>query len=79
MASAVFSVIGVWQDAPPINAAALKPWNPLCEVSFDKWLVDSHCAESKERIKMMGNIVIPPQAAAGMAVLARVIRLNSEP
>lgn len=71
-------VIQFWQEAAPINAGVFKPWNPLCETHLGRFLVDSHNEESKARLKVMGNVVIPPQAAAAVSVLARVFPLNVE-
>ena len=74
----IVSFIRFWQEAPPINDGVFKPWNPLCETSLDKFLVDSHDEESKARLRVMGNVVIPPQAVAAFSVLARVFPLNRE-
>ena len=46
-------------------------------MSLDRWLIPSHDEEGKQRLKIMGNIVVPMQAAAGFAVLARVASLNT--
>lgn len=39
----------------------------------DEWLCD-RCDYSPQRLKMLGNIVVPPQAVAALGLLARVVR-----
>ena len=55
-----------------------KPWNPACQTSFDRWLVPQHDEEAKQRLKVMGNCVIPAQAAAGFALLSRMAAMISQ-
>ena len=40
------------------------------------WLVASYDEEAKCRMKVMGNIVVPQQAAMAAAVLAKMLNLQ---
>lgn len=55
------------------------PWNPACQVSFDRWLVTHVSEAEKERLRILGNIVVPSQAAAGISMLVQVARLVAGP
>lgn len=52
------------------------PWNGGVSPPFESWLVDNVDEEEKRRIKACGNIVIPPQAGVGAAVLSETMHLN---
>lgn len=66
------------QDAPAMDMLVSKPWNLACQSSFDRWLVPNHDEEAKQKLKVMGNCVIPAQAAAGFAVLSHMAPMNSQ-
>ena len=64
------------QDPPPLNMWLEKPWNlsGSC-LNMKDWLVSDYDAEARNRLQVMGNIVVPAQAALAAAVLAKVLRL----
>ena len=48
------------------------PWNPTSHVPMELWLKDELTPEERLRLKSMGNIVVPKQAALGACVLAKM-------
>ena len=65
------------QDAPPYDSWLSRPWNAACPVDFKDFLVSHHSEEARGRLKTLGNIVVPFQAAAGISMLVQVAHIQS--
>lgn len=64
------------QAAPEIDSWVNSTWNPRAEVSLDKFLVPAMDDQGKKRLAVLGNVVVPPQASMGAAVLFRLAGLE---
>lgn len=57
---------------------ALSSWSPRSELPLSKYLVPTLSEEGKQRMKLLGNIVVPPQAAMAAALLTQLNSLWSQ-
>ncbi len=49
-----------------------KPWNPRSLTPISEWLQSTQEPEELERLKCMGNIVVPLQAVKAASVLSQM-------
>lgn len=71
-----YSVSG--QDLFKADIDLSKPWNPGNAVPVEDWLTDCFTPEDADRLKCMGNIVVPVQARKALSVLTKIHSLNRE-
>ena len=57
------------QAAPAVDSWVNSTWNPRAEVSLDNFFVPTMDDQGKKRLAVLGNVVVPPQASMGPAVL----------
>ena len=71
-------VVELCQDPvpAPFDSWTSAPWNPLNEVPLHQFLVPSVDEETKKRLAVLGNLVVPPQASLAAAVLSHVVQLH---
>jgi len=63
----------IWQDASrDMSNWPLSSWSPRSELPLSKYLVPTLSEEGKQRMKLLGNIVVPPQAAMAAALLTQL-------
>lgn len=46
------------------------PWNPHSKVPIHKWLLEAECPTNSERLRTLGNVVIPQCADLAMKLIA---------
>ncbi len=63
----------------PVNSWVQKEWNPNCKVAMEDWLDHNLDEESRCRMRTIGNIVVPYQAAMGFSILSEVAKLATSP
>lgn len=63
------------QDFPWTSFAGIaeKPWNEVSARPMSTWLTDSQNQQDRDRLRMMGNIVVPEMARVGFEVLLRMV------
>ena len=49
-------------------------WNQSSQLPLEQWLDDTCDQESKQRMALLGNIVVPVQAGLGLSMLAEALR-----
>lgn len=62
-------------NVTPISDCFQKEWNPNSKVAVEDWLDQNLDEESKLRMRSIGNIVVPCQAAMGFSILSEVAKL----
>ena len=67
-------VLDLFQAVESFDAWSTAEWNPEAEVPMEDFLVQSISDEDKERLGVLGNVVVPPQASLAAAVLSTVVR-----
>ena len=48
------------------------PWNDGSRVPLEDWLAPTQSPEDNERLKCMGNIVVPVQAKKAMSIISGI-------
>lgn len=56
-------------DKETMMDKAKEPWNPMSSVPLERWLSEVRCPMDGDRLKCLGNIVIPAQARLAMRQL----------
>lgn len=64
------------QELPPLDAWVDQPWNSLNAVPKEQWLVHAVDQQDRQRLKTLGNIVIPAQASLAASILARLLKMD---
>lgn len=62
-------------NVTPISHCFQKEWNPSSKVAMEDWLDPNLDEESRLRLRAIGNIVVPCQAAMGFSILSEVAKL----
>ena len=63
----------VWQEGClPAGVDLDAPWNQHSQVAIHEWLQHQESKEDTQRLKTMGNIVIPLQAKKAISVLSKM-------
>ena len=66
-------VVAIWQDASgDMSNWPLARWNPRSELPLSRYLVPTLSEECRQRLHVLGNIVVPPQAAMAAALLTHI-------
>ena len=65
----IFGMKFMRQAAPAVDSWVNSTWNPRAEVSLDNFFVPTMDDQGKKRLAVLGNVVVPPQASMGAAVL----------
>lgn len=50
------------------------PWNADSSLPVEEWLTEFQSEQDRQRLKTMGNLVVPLQAAKALSVLSHVRR-----
>lgn len=66
------------QEVPKIDWWVNRAWNPLAEVKLANLLVKEVDEETKSRLQVLGNIVVPAQAGFAAALLHGIWQLHLE-
>ena len=77
--TAVESILTILEvPAMPLDHWAQQgPWNVHCYLPMEDWLEESRDKESECRIRTLGNVVVPCQAALAMSALSRMADSDS--
>ena len=73
-----FCVLQTCEDGSQIDDWTSKAWNPLNDATIADWLTDRRSQDDKNRLKTMGNLVVPVQARLSQTVLSQMQTLVSQ-
>ena len=59
---------------PMMEHEARRPWNAKAKPQLHQWLVKNQSAEDKQRLKVIGNIVMPKVGQLGLHLLEHELR-----
>ena len=65
------------QEAADLHSWPADTWNPGFCCPLETWLTDSSSEEQRQRLKALGNVVIPPQAEMGASIMSRLFEMHS--